>query len=219
MPTTLRKHVSVAIAEDHPLMRNALTALINNTSDYRIDIIAKDGEDLLKQLEINLLPDIILLDIYMPVINGFEAMPIIQKKYKKIKVVVISAFNDHVSIIRMIKLGAKGYLSKNAEPEDIVLTLHNVYHHGEYLPDLSKHDMLSNEKEMHERILTITQKEFTFLKYACTGLAYKEIAEKMHVGRFTVDDYRNSLYKKFDINSRMGLVLFALKYKLVDVEL
>ncbi|MFT3948787.1 MAG: response regulator transcription factor [Agriterribacter sp.] len=220
MTTLSNLPITVAIAEDHPLMRRAIFELIKNTGNYHVNIVAQSGEELIDAMQQTSSTDIVILDINMPGMDGFETLSFIQKKFKKTKVIFLTIYNDITTILRIVTMGGSGYISKNAEPEDILDTISKVLKNGKYFPDLIN-DRLNemNKSDIHKRISSITQKEFTFLKYACTGMPYKEIAAKMHVGRFTVDDYRNSLYEKLNIESRAELVLFTLKHKLVNIEL
>lgn len=220
MNTTLCCHIKIAIVDDHPLMRIALADILCKYEKYQVQIVAKNGKEFIAMINNTNIPDIVLLDLSMPEMDGFEILSFIRKKYKNIKVVVLSIYNDRITLSRIINLGANAYISKNAEPEDIVRTIEQIITQGEYFP-FSKNDILhdTNSSDIHKTISSITPKEIVFLKYACTGMPYKEIAAKMHVGRYTVDDYRNSLYEKLNIKSRAELMLFAIKHKLTDVEL
>jgi DNA-binding NarL/FixJ family response regulator len=183
-------------------------------------ITAKNGRELIEAISKTTLPEIILLDISMPEMDGFETLEIIKKRFKNIKIIMLTIHNEYTAIFRAVSSGANGYISKNAELSEIITAIDQIAETGEYYPDIISDQLndMSNY-DLHRIIKTIKPKEFIFLKYACTGMSYKEIAAKMHVGRFTIDDYRNALYEKLKVDSRIGLMLFALKYKLVDTEL
>jgi DNA-binding NarL/FixJ family response regulator len=211
--------ISVAIADDHALMRNALANLVKRKNNYEVIFLAENGQELLNHIASNGLPDIILLDINMPVMDGFETMAILKRKYRNAKVVALSTYNDYSSIFRMYSLGINAYLFKTFEADDILLALDMVCQNGQWFPDQVNSKLMHAAKDdVYHKIALMKERELTFLKLACTGISYKDIASNMHVSRFTIDDYRSSLYNKFDLSNRMELVLFALKYKLVEIE-
>lgn len=211
--------ITVAIADDHALMRNALATLVKRNKKYQVTMLAGNGHELLHQIDINGLPDIILLDIKMPVLDGFETMSILKRKYVNVKVIALSMHDDYTSIFRMYSLGINGYLSKTSEADDILSTLDMVCQNGKWFSDQVNTKLTESTKDdVYHKIATLKERELSFLKLACTGMSYKEIASTMHVSRFTIDDYRSSLYNKFDLNNRMELLFFALKHKLVEIE-
>lgn len=220
MNTPPNKTFTIAIADDHVLMRNALVHLLNTTNHYKVTIQSGNGKQLLDQIDSQGLPDIILLDISMPVMDGFETIAILKKKYRNTCVVAITAYHDHTSILRMISLGVNGYLFKTAEPEEILTTLDAVKRNGQYFSQAvyEKLFQASKDGDLYRKIGTIKQNELTFLKYLCTGIPYNEIAAKMHRSHYTVEDYRNALFQRFGFKNKAELILFALKHKLVDME-
>ncbi len=219
MITPPDKPATVAIADDHALMRTALANLLTTRDNYKVSIQAENGKQLLDQIDSQGLPDIILLDISMPVMDGFETMAILKKKYRNPNVVAITTYNDHTAILRMTSLGINGYLFKTFEPEEILTTLDIVKKNGRYFSE-AIHDKLlqASKNDLYRKIGTIRQKELTFLKYLCTGMTYNEIAAKMYLSHYTVEEYRDALFKKFELKNKAELILFALKYKLVEME-
>jgi len=211
--------VSIALADDHPLMRKALAYLIQNTEGYQVSFQAQNGMELLNHISTCEPPDIILLDINMPDMDGYQALSAIRKKCGAAKVVIFSMYHDDETMLRTIQLGADGYVSKSVNPEDLMSTLEHVYQHGHYYPD-SVHDKVSaaSRDEIQKNISSLTSRELTFLKYSCAGMLYKKIAEKMNVSKYTVEDYRNSLFRKLNVSSRSALAVLNMKYKIVEVE-
>lgn len=218
MPNPERKQISVFIAEDHPLMRTALVNLINKTDEYEVSFEASNGEQLLAYADRKGFPDLILLDISMPVMNGYETLSIIRKKCKAVKVVAISMYDDEQVMVRMKNLGANGYLSKTAKPEEMISTIKRVFTHGEYFNGKINKQSIDSNSDIYTITANLNKKELIFLKLACTDLSYKEIATEMHLSKYTIEDYRDSLFEKFDVTSRLALVLLAIKYKIVDLE-
>ncbi|MBX2922894.1 MAG: response regulator transcription factor [Chitinophagaceae bacterium] len=219
MNTPLSFPIKIAIVDDHPLVRQALSKLFCEHGKYQVHILAGSGEEFIKAVTNNNPPDIVLLDLKMSGIDGFETLSFIRKKLKNTKVIILSLYDDASTLLRILKLGANAYLSKDAEPEEIILAVEQTIAQGEYFP-FSKRDMLRNmdKSDIYRKISSISPREFDFLKYTCTGMPYKDVAAKMHVSRYTLDGYRTSLYKKLDVSSRAELIFFALRHKLVKVE-
>lgn len=209
--------ITVAIADDHVLYLEALSNLISNIPSCRVIIKAGNGKDLLDQLSVNLTPDIILLDVSMPEMDGCATMAILKKKTPGIKVLALSGYGDGLTALQMYRLGVKGFLSKRADPGEIIEALNTVLQGGSYF---SGYEEFLQQKDVApavvESLHELSYREIVFLKYACTDLSYKEIAERMNVSRYTIDDYRDALFSKFDVQTRASLIITALKYKLVD---
>lgn len=208
------KITQVAVVDDHTLFRNALARLINTFNGFSVFFEAENGEELKNKLRKNLIPDIILLDINMPGMNGFETSEWLYKNYPQIKVLALSMFNDDSTIIRMLKAGAKGYIMKTAEPNELYLALRSVVQKNFYLSEHISGKIvggLNKNIEIRENAVSLTDKEIEFLKLSCSELSYKEIGEKMFVGTRRVEDHRNSLFEKLKMRSRVGLVIYAIK--------
>jgi DNA-binding NarL/FixJ family response regulator len=219
MITASRKIITVAIADDHILVRRALAQLITAHTDYKVCIQAGNGKELLEQLDSIGLPDMILLDISMPVMDGFRTMALLKKKYQNPVVVALTGYNDNSAVRRMRALGIKGYLFKTQDSEEMFFTLDAVASNGEYFPEEITEDLhCQEEKMLYQKISALKEKELIFLKYLCQGMKYKEIAAKMFISPYTVEDYRDALFKKFKLKSKTELILFALKHKLVKQE-
>jgi len=211
--------IQVAIVNDHTLLRNALAILIGSFENFQVYFEAENGEDLKAKIKQKMLPDIILLDVNMPGMNGYETAEWLYNNYPQIKVLALSMYSDETTIIRMLKLGAKGYIMKTAEPEELKLALESVIEKNFYISELISGKIiggLNRNTEIPDEF-NITDKEKEFLKWSCTDLSYKEIAEKMYISTRRVEDHRNALFEKLKIKSRIGLVVFAMKNGLVDV--
>ena len=178
------------------------------------------GIRLLELLELlkNTSPDIILLDLYMPKMNGFESIKHIKKVNPHAKVLVVSMLDDKVSIIQMIKSGVDGYLLKDSDPKEIIEAIQIILEGGNFYSSLVNERLnsvlLDNDYNKDQHILS--ERELEFLILASSDLTYKQIAEKMFVSVRTIDGYRDSIYQKFNIKTRIGLVIFALKNKLIN---
>jgi two-component system, NarL family, invasion response regulator UvrY len=204
--------IKVAIADDHTVMRKGIATLIDSFGDVRVILDAVDGEDLLNKLErANELPDICVLDINMPVMNGYDTAAAIRAKWDDMKILALSMINEEFSVVRMLRNGANGYIVKDCNPIDLHNALLGVYHNSFYHSELVTSKLLYNLFRNASTAPAITEKEIEFLSYCCTDLTYKQIASKMNISPRTIDDYRDSLFKKLQIKSRTALAIFAIK--------
>ncbi len=218
--TKTSRNIQVAIADDHSLLRSALAKLINTFDGYTVVMEADNGKDLTEKLVKSVLPDIVLLDISMPEMDGFETTQWLRKKYPHIKVLTLSMLSDEKTIIKIFRLGAKGYLLKNADPRELKEALDAVMNKNVYLSEYVSGKLLSglhNEPDEDVKLAVLNEKEREFLRWTCSELSYKEIAEKMFLSYRTIDDYRQSLFTKLKVHSRVGLVMYAIKNKIVEV--
>jgi len=214
------KKIQVAVTDDHALLRNALARLVNTLEGYSVLFEADNGKDLRAKIMQHLIPDIVLLDVNMPEIDGFESTKWLQKNYPHIKVLVLSMMSDEGTIIKMFRLGAKGYLLKNTEPAELKLALDAIIDKNVYLSEYVSAKLVSGLNKDADRDVTeiiLNEKEREFLRWTCTELSYKEIGEKMFVSARTADDYRQSLFNKLKVHSRVGLVMYAIKNGIVTI--
>jgi len=214
------KKIQVAVTDDHALLRNALARLVNTLEGYSVLFEADNGKDLRAKIMQHLVPDIVLLDVNMPEIDGFETTKWLQKNYPHIKVLVLSMMSDEGTIIKMFRLGAKGYLLKNTEPAELKLAMDAIIDKNVYLSEYVSAKLVSGLNKDADRDVTeiiLNEKEREFLRWTCTELSYKEIGEKMFVSARTADDYRQSLFNKLKVHSRVGLVMYAIKNGIVTV--
>jgi DNA-binding NarL/FixJ family response regulator len=214
------KKIQVAVVDDHTLLRNALAKLIDSFDNFTVFFEAQNGEELKEKLQKKFIPEIILLDVNMPGMDGFETAEWLFENHPQIKVLALSMFSDETTIIRMLKAGAKGYIMKTAEPEELNLALISVMQKNFYLSEYISGKVvggLNKNMELSDENVILTDKEVEFLKLTCSELSYKEIAEKMFVGIRRVEDYRNALFEKLKMRSRVGLVLYAIKKGIFEI--
>ncbi|HEX6191001.1 MAG TPA: response regulator transcription factor [Chitinophagaceae bacterium] len=214
------RKITVALADDHSLLRSALAKLINTFENYTILFEADNGKDLRNKILQQVVPDIVLLDVNMPEMDGFETTQWIHKTYPQIKVLALSMFSDEKTIIKMFRVGAKGYLLKNTDADELKKALDSLVDKDVYLSDYVSGKLVSG---LHEDLdkpvkeVVLNEKEREFLRWTCTELSYKDIAGKMFVSPRTVDDYRQALFHKLKVHSRVGLVMYAIKNGIVQV--
>lgn len=212
--------ITIAIADDHQLFLKSISILMESFPSFTIVADAVNGEILLKKLDLlPQLPDIVILDVNMPVMDGPKTAAIISGKYPEVKLVALSMKEDDTSVIQMIRAGCCAYLLKDIHPDELEKALQEVHMNGYYNADVSniRYRRLLLKQQEDEK-LHFTERELIFLKLACSDLTYKQIASQMHLAERTIDGYRESLFEKLAVQSRVGMVLEALRRNLVQLE-
>ena len=211
--------IQVAIADDHTLLRKALGKLILSFENYAVLFEAANGKEIKDKLQNHIIPDVILLDVNMPEMDGYETMRWLQQHYPQIKVMALSMFTDELTIIKMLRLGAKGYILKNIDPDELKLALDSVMQKNFYLSEYISGKVISGlhrDLDREPEPTLLTEKEKEFLRLICSDITYKDIAAKMYVSPRTVDEYRNHLFEKLKVKSRVGLVMYAIRNGLAE---
>lgn len=210
--------IKVGIVDDHHLVSKALENMISENPEFRVVINSANGEKFLEDYEsAELKPDIVLMDVNMPLKNGFDTTEFVTKNYPNVRVIALTMEDNENTIIKMLKAGAKGYLLKDTQPEMLFEAMKTVYEKGVFYTDMVAQSLLKirTEEIEHKNILSeLKEKEKEFIKLSCSELTYKEIADKMCLSPKTIDGYRDSVFVKLDVKSRVGLVLYALKHGL-----
>lgn len=213
----------IALADDHVLLRNGLASLLKDIG-YEVLFEADNGKMLQEKLDETNLPDIVLMDINMPKMDGYETTQWLRDHYPDIKVLALSMYDDENAIIRMIRSGARGYILKDSDPSELKQAIHALITKGFYHSELVTGKLIHSINHFDQpgngsakSLLGLNDKEVEFLKLACTEMTYKEIAEKMFLSPRTIDGYRDILFEKLNLKSRTGLVLFAVKNGIIKV--
>ena len=215
----------VVLIDDHALLRNALAKLIHGFEGYEVLFEANNGRHFIKMLDPNNLPNIVIMDITMPVMNGFETALWVTQNYPDMKVIALSMLNDERTIIKMLQNGARGYLLKDTEIDDLKKALDDVSNRGIYINDILYRNIVDSihgnqpqsEEAERQLVLDMTEREKEFLRLLCTDKPYKEIASEMFLSPRTVDGYRDSLFEKLKVSSRVGLVIFAIRNEITKI--
>lgn len=210
----MKKH-TIAIVDDHLLIAKAITGVIEKFPNYHVLFEAEHGKALIEKMkQDNKIPEIVLLDITMPVMDGFRTAEWLKKNHPSVLILALSMQNDDLSLIKMIRAGAKGYLLKNIHPAELNLALDELVSKGHYYPEWAASKLIGSmveEPQGPPSAGSFTDRELEFMQFACSDLTYKEIAEKMYCSTRTVEGYRDIMFEKLRIKTRVALAVFAIK--------
>jgi DNA-binding NarL/FixJ family response regulator len=213
---------TIALVDDHVLLRNGLAGLVKSLG-HEVLFEADNGRDLIDKLHPKLVPAIILLDINMPEMDGYDTAKWLKKNYPGIKVLALSMYDNEQAVINMLKCGAKGYILKDSDPAQLTTAISDLETKGFYYSDFISGKLINainnsdGEEYPDQEHVHLNEREKEFLRHSCSELTYKEIAEKMFVSPRTVDGYRDALFEKLHVKTRVGLVMYALRRGLVDM--
>lgn len=213
----------IALVDDHALLRSGLASLLKDFG-YTVLFEADNGARLQEKLKTHPLPRVILMDINMPVMDGIETTLWLKQHYPQIKVLALSMLDEEGTIIAMIRNGAKGYVLKDCEPDELNAAITSVLEKDFYHSELVSRKLMQGLSNGHEdkpvqgvKKWPFTEKELEFINHFCTELSYKEIAAKLKMSPRTVEDYSASIQEKMEVRSRIGLVLFAIRNGIVKL--
>lgn len=212
--------VSIMLVDDHTIVRNGLKSLIEVMGDYKVVGEYDNGLQFINALPMLPDPDIAIIDLNMPEMNGMETMRWLRKHRPRIKVLILTLESEERTIIELFRLGVRGYLPKNCTApvlkKAIEDTTNTGYYHSDLLPNA-----LSLQKTQHQGsvLSRISDRELLFIKLICDEheYTYDQISKIMNVHRRTIDGYREALFERFDIKSKTGLVLFAIKHGVIKL--
>ena len=209
----------IGLVDDHQLFLKSLALMIESFNDYEVVVEALNGKDLRDKLAgLSQLPDMIIIDVNMPVMDGIETATWLTAHHPGISLIALSMNDKDQSIINMFRAGCTAYMMKDIHPAELEKALQEVSTRGYYNADtgnLNFRRLLQKADEKQE--LKLTARELQFLKLACTEFTYKQIADKLGLSERTIDGYRESLFQKFNVQSRVGLCLEALRREFVSL--
>lgn len=214
--------IKIALVDDHVMLRNGLATLIRGIG-FDICFEANNGEECIRCMKAGQIPQVVLMDINMPLKDGFETTLWITRNFPDIKVLALTMVDDENAVIRMLKNGAIGYLLKESGPDELKTAIYAAAEKGFYYSEMVTgrlvHSVRGGDEvsKTSQQVLHLTDKEIEFLKLACSELTYKEIADKMQVSPRTVDTYRDHLFEKLGLKTRTGLVIYSIKNGIVKV--
>lgn len=213
--------INVALVDDHALLRSGLASVINSFGDYSVVFEADNGKQFIDLFKKNTAPDVVLMDITMPEMDGFETTKWIKNNAPNVKVLVLSMSDDDNAIIKMLQNGAKGYILKDSKPDVLRTALREVNDKGFFLNEVVSGKLMylinKGEAKTTESSIQLNDKETEFLKWCCTEKSYKEIADVMGIATRTVETLRSNLFEKLETLSRVGLVMYAIRNGIVKI--
>lgn len=205
--------IKIGLVDDHKLFRRGLINLIEVVSkDYEVLFEADNGFDLQRKLVRHNLPDIIVMDVNMPGMDGLSSVKWLRETYPAIKVLIVSMVEKEEVILELLKLGVKGYLCKDVEPKELGEALAAVSDKGFFYTDFVTGKLVHSLQQDETSKNLMNEREKEFLRLACSEMTYHEIADKMCLSPKTIDGYRDSLFDKLKVKSRVGLVIWAVKH-------
>ncbi len=211
--------IKVFIVDDHLLFRNGLKLLIDSQTDMTVCGEAPNGKQFIEQLD-SIKPDVILMDISMPVMDGIEATEIAMKKNNSLNIIALSMFGEEDYYYRMINVGAKGFLLKNSDIAEVTEAIKQVYAGNNFFSQELLYNVIKNfkpHKDIEEEAAVLSKREMQVLVEICKGLSNQEIADSLFISKRTVDKHRANLLSKTNSKNTANLIMYAIKNKLIDI--
>ena len=208
--------IKIALVDDHTLIRDALAVVINTFENCKVMLLAGNGKEFIEKLQPENLPQLLILDLSMPQMDGHETSKWVKDNYPDIYVLILTMYDSELSLIRLLQWGVRGFLKKDIHPRElkdaIELTMRTGYYYSGNTTGKMVNMLRKNElKSPLVNTIILSENELSFLKLASTDRTYKEIAKEMKVSPRTVDNFRDSLFVKLNVKSRVGLVMYAIK--------
>ncbi len=214
--------ITIAITDDHHLVAEVLADYIRRFDQYDVVFVAANGRDLLNQIQrTNKVPDIALVDLHIPEMDGFETTLQLRQLYPTVRVLALSMTDREEHIVRVVRNGARGYLLKGCRSAELRQALDDVMVKGYYYSDFLTAQLIRSLNTAGERgpasYFNLNGREYDFIKMACSELTYNEIADKMCVSPRTVDGYRESVFQKMNVKTRVVMAIEAMRHGLVEL--
>lgn len=218
----MNTEIKLAMADDHALLRNALASLINNFENCRVICEANNGKELISKIQKQSLPDIVLLDLNMPVMDGFETANWLRDNLPEVHVLMLTMYDSELVLIRLLQAGVKGFLKKDIAPTELLFAIKSVMQSGYYYSTETAGRLANlfrngSKDSLRLQNAMLKDQEIEFLKMACTDLTYKEIAQSMGITPRVIDSLRDELFTKLDVKSRVGLAMVAIRNGIVTL--
>jgi DNA-binding NarL/FixJ family response regulator len=216
--------IKVVLVDDHVILRSGIASMLK-TEPIEIIFEADNGQDMiekLKSVKKSSFPDVFIIDINMPVMDGLETTEWLIQNYPNSKIIILTMYNKPAMVMKAIKLGVKSYLIKDISPTELIAAVKAVNNNKLYFPEditriiIESHKNFENQSYSEtNNIPNLTDRESQLLKLMCTEMTYSEIAKELNVSPRTVDAFRDNLFEKFKVKSRVGLVLLAIKKNII----
>jgi len=211
--------INIVIVDDHSLFRNGMKLLITNAGNFNVIAEASNGKEFLAILD-NVLPDIVLMDINMPEMNGIEATTKALERSPSLKIICLSMYGEEEYYYKMIEAGVSGFLLKNSDINEVKSAITTVYEGGKFFSQELLYNVVKNIKTSQinqELVENLSDREIEVLRQICIGLSNQEISQILHISKRTVDKHRANLLDKTNSKNTAHLVMYAIKNKLIDI--
>jgi DNA-binding NarL/FixJ family response regulator len=216
--------IKIVLVDDEILFRKGISFLLEKEKNIKVVFEASDGSELISFLkESSIHPDIIIMDLKMPILNGVEATKLIRNEFPKIKIIALTSYNSKSFVANMISVGAVSYLVKNATPQELLLTINEVAAKGFYydefvMKNIQENMCVSKNVKSHLDNNFLTSRELEVLKLICEQKNTVEIAEKLFISPRTVEGHRNNLLLKTESKNIAGLVVYAIQNEITLIQ-
>ena len=213
--------VKIGLVDDHILIRDTLANVVRSFDEFTVSIVAENGKEFIEKLNPVNIPEILLLDLNMPEMDGHATIHWISKNHPEIKILILTMY-DAESLIHLIKVGVRGFLKKDVPPGELKHALHCIVENGTYCSQTITGRLFNLMKKQGTKnsawgTVILNENEISFLKLAVSEMTYKEIAHMMQISPRTIDNYRDALFLKLNVKSRVGLVIYAVKTGIVTI--
>lgn len=213
--------IKVVITDDHQLVLDGLRSILEQQTEIKVISTANNGADLLRQLTF-IKPDIVLMDIDMPVMNGIEATQQVKVNYPDISIIMLTMHDEKAMVKKLTDIGASGFILKNSDKDELLQAIKRVHQGGMYFSSELTMNLIShgitpvNPGSVDDKKALLTEREIEILKLIAEGLSNKEIGDKLFISHRTVDTHRTNLMKKLDVSNIAGLIRYAIKNGFID---
>ena len=212
--------IRIAIADDHALFRRGMVALLKSIPDFEVIFEAANGQEMVDKIP-EIMPDLVIMDLKMPVMDGIKATEIIRKTWPSVRVVVISMHDEDQFVTHLMELGANGYILKDADPDEVEFAIRTIvaqeYYYGPFLNKVMHRKVMDKSKKREANLsnkIHFTERELEIIHLICEGLTTAQIAEKVFLSHRTVDGHRTSIMDKLAVKNTAGVVVYAVKNQL-----
>jgi two-component system, NarL family, invasion response regulator UvrY len=213
------KIIKVALADDHRLLPHALASLINTFENYQVLFTASNGKETIEKIQSSLVPDVLILDLNMPVLDGYETSLWLHNNYPNVYVLMLTMYDTELTLVRLVQAGVRGFLKKDVHPDELKYAIRSVVENGYYYSQGFTGKVVNLFRDTLDDITRVksrlNEQQLKFLKLSCTELTYKQIAGEMNLSPRTIDNLRDQLFLQLDVKSRVGLALYAIRHALV----
>ncbi len=209
-----KKQIKIMIADDHRVLLDGLVMMLDGIDHIEVVTTASNGEEVLLKMPSHMV-DVLLMDIQMPILDGYETAKIVSAKYPSTKILILSMHSERVYIERMYSAGISGYLLKSAGKEEIIEAIEKVYSGEQYFSTEVTTAMLNKKSSQQTTItsLELTRREREILGLISSGMTNPEVAEKLHLSIDTIKTHRKNMMRKLDVNNTAALVKYALEHQ------